>query len=154
MAKQTTSRQAGNLWTAVTLFPSQAITADTNVITTDIGWAKQALILFELTNAATDVGDLLDVYVDISPDFGTTWINAVRFTRILGNGADAFKEWAFLNPEHTGTTTVDVTTDAAEATVRQLGLTDRIRARADVTADGDPVEDQTFSLSVVAFLKG
>ena len=153
MSQRAFKGPAGGRYLPVVLFPSQAITADTNVITTGLAWANEALILFELTNAATDVGDLLDVYIDVSPDSGVTWINAVHFTQILGNGADAFKEWAFLNPTHTGTATINVTTDAAAAVVRQIGFTDRIRVRADVTADGDVTPDQTFTLSVKGFFK-
>lgn len=39
----------------------------------------------ELTAAATDVGDTLDVFVQTTVD-GTTWLDAVHFTQMLGNG--------------------------------------------------------------------
>ncbi len=44
-------------------------------------------IIFELdvTAAATDAGDELDVYVQTLVD-GTNWIDVVRFTQLLGNG--------------------------------------------------------------------
>ncbi len=39
----------------------------------------------ELTAAATDVGDTLDVFVQTTID-GTTWLDVVHFTQMLGNG--------------------------------------------------------------------
>jgi hypothetical protein len=36
--------------------------------------------------AATESGDTLDVYVQSSPDDGTTWDDFVHFTQVLGNG--------------------------------------------------------------------
>ena len=39
----------------------------------------------ELTAAATDAGDTLDVFVQTTID-GTTWLDAVHFTQMLGNG--------------------------------------------------------------------
>lgn len=39
-----------------------------------------------VTAAATDVGDTLDVYLQHSVDGGTTWDDFVHFTQVLGNG--------------------------------------------------------------------
>ena len=39
----------------------------------------------DVTAAATDVGDLLDVYVQTKID-GTNWVDVVHFTQVLGNG--------------------------------------------------------------------
>src|SRR5690349_16504004 len=39
-----------------------------------------------VTAAATEVGDLLDVYVQHSVDGGTTAQDFIRFTQVLGNG--------------------------------------------------------------------
>jgi len=45
-------------------------------------------VIFELnvTAAATAAGDTLNVYVQASPDNGTTWGDVVSFTQVLGNG--------------------------------------------------------------------
>lgn len=45
------------------------------------------VLAFELdvTAAATEVGDTLDVFVQTTVD-GTTWVDIVHFTQILGNG--------------------------------------------------------------------
>lgn len=44
-----------------------------------------AVFLLDVTVAATDVGDTLDVYLQHSPD-GTTWDDFAHFTQVLGNG--------------------------------------------------------------------
>lgn len=45
-----------------------------------------AVFLLNVTVASTDAGDTLDVYVQSSPDDGTTWDDFVHFTQVLGNG--------------------------------------------------------------------
>ena len=49
--------------------------------------------LLDVTALATDVDDTLDVYIDTSYDGGTSWVNIVHFTQVLGN-ASAQKEAA------------------------------------------------------------
>ena len=144
----------GQLWaTGITLGNFAAITASVNAAAASgIGWARQALILLDVTDLDKDVGDLLDVYIDITPDAGATWINAIHFPQVLGNAA-AQKHWAFLNPENTGTATINVTTDAAAGVMRQIGLTDSIRVRAVVTPDADDPADHFFTFVVKAYLR-
>ena len=139
-------QQHDSVWFPIVAVPSAARTANGNLVINGLGWAKQGLFLFDLTNAATLVGDTLDVFVDLSPDEGVTYLNAVHFTQRLGNGADSLKEWAFLNPTHTGTATIDVSTDAAAGAIRQIGLTDPFRVRWVIVGTG------TFTFSVKAFL--
>lgn len=43
------------------------------------------IIEFDLTAAATDAGDTLDVYVQTIID-GTNWVDVAHFTQCLGNG--------------------------------------------------------------------
>jgi hypothetical protein len=45
-----------------------------------------AVFQLVVSAAATDAGDTLDVYVQHSPDDGTTWDDFVHFTQVLGNG--------------------------------------------------------------------
>lgn len=47
---------------------------------------KGAIFLLTVSAAGTAVGDLLDVYIQSSPDGGTTYDDFVRFTQVLGNG--------------------------------------------------------------------
>lgn len=45
-----------------------------------------ALFFLDVTVAATAAADTLDVYLQASPDGGTTWDDVVHFTQVLGNG--------------------------------------------------------------------
>ena len=108
---------------------------------------KEAQILLNVTSAATLVGDTLDVYIDSSPDGGTTWFNVGHFTQVLGNGG-AKKFVMALNPANAGTTAViDVTSDAVAGATRQYGISDRLRSRSVVVGTG------SFTYAVTAFLK-
>jgi hypothetical protein len=47
---------------------------------------SEAVFELNITAAAAAVGDTLDVYLQHSPDDGTTWDDFVHFTQALGNG--------------------------------------------------------------------
>jgi hypothetical protein len=47
---------------------------------------KAAVFYLGVSAAATESGDTLDVYIQHSPDAGTTWDDFVHFTQVLGNG--------------------------------------------------------------------
>ena len=53
---------------------------------------RQATVVLNVTAAASEVDDTLDVYVDTSYDGGTTWVNIGHYTQVLGNGGA--KEYA------------------------------------------------------------
>lgn len=70
--------------------PSEARTseeANTVIATFDTGTYgfKRLAGLLDVTAAATDAGDTLDVLVDVSID-GQTWVNVIHFTQVVGNG--------------------------------------------------------------------
>jgi len=99
----------------------------------------------DITASATEAGDTLDVYLDVSLD-GSTWLNAVHFPQQAGNGAAA-KYFAVLDPSSPGTSTVAVSSDASAGTVRPALWGPYLRARwaiADVTTVGNA--SHTFSL--------
>lgn len=74
---------------AVTLLASGAQTVTgTSTAVRMPGMANAYVFTLDLTNAATDVGDELDVAVQTKVD-GTNWADACAFTQILGTGADA-----------------------------------------------------------------
>ena len=52
--------------------------------------------LLSVTAAATEVGDKLNVYIQSSPDSGTTYDDFIHFTEVLGNGG-AVKHIAVVN---------------------------------------------------------
>jgi hypothetical protein len=112
---------------------------------------REAMILLDVTAAATEADDTLDVYIDTSPDGGTTWINVGHFTQVLGNGG-AKKFVMALRADNPGTSAVtNVTSDAAAGATRQYGIADRLRYRGVVV---DPTgSNASFTYAVTAFLK-
>lgn len=109
---------------------------------------RRLLLLLTVTNADTDAGDTLDVYVDISPDGGTTWLNAVHFTQIIGTAA-ASKEFAVLDASAPGASVIAATADAAAAVVRPSLVGTHIRARYTIVNAG--AADATFTFKVEGF---
>jgi hypothetical protein len=47
---------------------------------------KALVVQLTVSAAATEAGDTLDVYLQHSPDGGTTWDDFAHFTQVLGNG--------------------------------------------------------------------
>ncbi len=141
-------QQVGTLGELITLAASAARTAGgEGTPVTGLGWRNRFLVLLEITESHTEAGDTLDVYVDFSLD-GATWLNAVHFTQQAGDGA-ARKEFAVLDPSNPGTSTVDVTGDAAAGAVRPAMFGPRMRARWAIADSGNVNSSHTFS--VVAF---
>lgn len=135
--------------TTYTLAASGARTSGANGTAQTVDGWRRAICLLNITASAHEAGDTLDVYVDISPDAGTTWINAIHFTQQAGNGA-AKKEVAILDPSNPGTSVIVVTSDAASAAVRPAVWGNQIRARWAIADSGDA--DQSHTFSVTAFV--
>jgi hypothetical protein len=72
----------------LTLVASAARTASgtSTAATQDFSDATSAVFFLSVTAAATEVDDTLDVFVQASPDGGTTWDDVAHFTQVLGNG--------------------------------------------------------------------
>lgn len=140
-------------WREITLAAATARTdtASTNGDTIAVDAWERALLLCAFTAKATDVGDTCDVYVDVSPDGGTTWLNAVHFTQALGNGTDAASEYAVLYANTPGVDTVVATGDATAAKVRPALFGNALRARWTIVDAG--TDNASFTFSVKAFLQ-
>lgn len=71
----------------VTLLASGAVTATSTGTTAvkNLPDHDAAVFQLDLTAAATDADDTLDVYVQTTID-GTNWLDIVHFTQALGNG--------------------------------------------------------------------
>lgn len=69
------------------LLPSAArlVTAGTNGDEFIIEGLSALFLQLDVSAAATDVGDTLDVYVQTTID-GTNWVDIYHFTQVLGNG--------------------------------------------------------------------
>ena len=135
----------------ITLAASAARTASANGTTIHTGGRAKYIFVLSISDASvTDAGDTLDVYVDFSPDAGTTWINAIHFTQRAGNAAGAKTEVAVLEAGGTGATIVDATTDAASAAVRPYVFGNAMRARWAIVDSGDHNSSHTFGLQAFA----
>jgi hypothetical protein len=113
-----------------TLYPSTVTTAVVGALGTAVvfqGERQRFALLLDVTAAAAAANDTLDVYVDCLIS-GTTWINAVHFTQVLGNGG-ALKRYATLDPTNPGTADILVTTDATSGVVRPGIFGQQMRAR-------------------------
>jgi hypothetical protein len=105
---------------------ARGATAGTNGTAIPVPTRVAFAILLEFTNKADDVDDTCNVYIDIL--VGSTWINAVHFTQVLGNAADASKEYALLMPS-ADVVTLDVSTNAGSGVVRPHVVGSEMRAR-------------------------
>lgn len=112
---------------------------------------EQIILQLDVTAAATDAGDTLDVYVDTSIDGGTKWVNVGHFTQVLGNGGAKTFLMGLKNDNPGATAVYDVSSDAAAGATRQIGFGDRIRFRG-VTVDAS-TQNASFTYSLKAFLK-
>jgi len=110
-----------------------------------VGIYRRVVLVLDVTEAATAAGDTLDVYVDVSLD-GASWINAVHFDQVLGNGG-AKQYYAVLDASNPGTSVIDASADASAGDVRPALFGAYMRARwAVVEAD-----DAAFTFSVVGY---
>ena len=110
------------------------------------GERSRFAFLLDITASATDAGDTLDVYIDVSFDGTNSAGNAVHFTQHAGNGAAA-KEIAVLDSSNPGTSVVVVTSDAAAAAVRPALFGAYYRARWAIVDSGDANSSATFSVT-------
>ena len=105
-------------------------------------------IVLAVTAAQTEITDLLNVYVDVSPD-NVTWLNAVHFTQVLGNGG-AVSFFAVLDPSNPPATVTDTTADAAAGVVRPSLFGAYMRARWVIFDGGGAAVSFTFSVAAWA----
>lgn len=132
-----------------TLLASTAVTA-TSTGTTAVRLPVAAAYLFvlDLTNAATDVGDTLDVFIQTRVDDagGENWLDIVHFTQILGNGSDTLQYVSKVTRD-LATAEYEVGTALGAAAVRNI-MGDEYRVRYAIVDSGDA--DQTFTFGVTA----
>ena len=115
------------------------------------GERSRFVFLIDLTAAANLVGDTLDVFIDaLAPD-GATWLNAIHFPQMLGNGG-AKKFFAILDAANPGTACFDVSADAAVNTVRPALFGSDFRGRYTIAGGG--AQSFTFSLTAYAVSPG
>lgn len=133
------------------LAASEARTADGNgdpvVLFTDPESRRNVrgvALVCDVTNADTDAGDTLDVFVQTQLD-GTNWVDVAHFTQVIGTDA-AKRFFAKLVPALAEAMFENATTLGA-GSIRHL-IGERFRARWVIVDSGDA--DQTFTFSVTA----
>lgn len=140
---------------ATQLSVSADIFSDTNTfgIYTNHGYKvervyKEAVATLDVTAAATDAGDTLDVYLDTSFDGGVTWVNIGHFTQLAGNGGAKRFIMAFKAAPVASSNSVLATTDQTAANALQIGFGDRFRYRAVEANTSTANSSYTFSLKL------
>lgn len=129
--------------------PGAAVANVLSEALTGLSGFKRLELLLNVTAAATAAGDLLDVFVDSSPDGGTTWVNIVHFTQVLGNGGA--KKFVAIVDEGV-TDEFDATSDLAAGATPRPFIGDRLRVRhtvVDAGADANAV----FTFTVTGAFK-
>ena len=124
--------------------------AGAGLIKFDKPW-RELVVQVNVTAAATDVGDTLDVYIDTSYDGGSTWLNIMHFTQVLGNGGAKRYIMACKGAPVASSNAVLASSDQSAGNALQFPLGDRIRYRGVVANAG--TEDASFTYTVTAFLK-
>lgn len=112
---------------------------------------KALFFLLDVTALATDAGDTLNVYIQESPDGGTTWNDIISFAQYAGNSI-ASNQLAVLNCEAAAETEIGATQDGALAagSVRQGPVASFLRAKYVIVDSGDADQSFTFSLAMMA----
>lgn len=126
---------------------SSAKTATSTGNTAQTWMARDGAATFQLdvTAAATDAGDLLDVFVQTTLD-GTNWVDVAHFTQVLGNGG-AKRHFMKINATEPQATFENATALAAGAVRNMVGTS--WRARWVVVDAGTVNVSFTFSVTAV-----
>lgn len=113
------------------------------------GLGEYSSIVFQLnlTAAATDAGDTLDVYVQTTVD-GTNWVDIVHFTQMLGNGG-AKRFFGKIN-RGAAMTMFENGTALGAAAIRDI-FGDQYRVRWAITDASTQNASFTFSVTANAF---
>lgn len=126
---------------------ARGATAGTNGTPVDIPTRVAFALLLDFTAKGTDVTDTCDVYIDML--IGATWVNAIHFTQVLGNAADASAQYALLMPS-ADVAPLDVSANAGNGVVRPNVVGSQMRARWVIVDPGAGAASFTFSITVWA----
>lgn len=150
LSRPVSKKRKEHAWTVIELLASAEHTVEANAVGAAVRLpdVQKMLVLLSVTASATDAADVLDVFIDVSWDNGTSWLNAIHFAQQAGNGA-AKKELAALSADADATdpdATLAVTADAAAGVIRQPLLGPLVRVRSTVVRDTGTDEAHTFSV--------
>lgn len=112
------------------------------------GPIQSIAFMLNMTAALKDAGDLLDVYVQMSLDGGTTYVDVVRFTQVLGNTSGA--KVYFAKIEQASALAEFETGTALSAAAHRDLIGTMMRAKWNITNDSDDTVDTSFTFSLDA----
>lgn len=113
-----------------------------------VGKLKAAIFQLTVSAAATESSDTLDVYVQHTPDGGTTWDDFIHFTQVLGNGG-AKKFIATWMRDVIPESEIKIPADAALAVgILQGPIAPLLRVKWVIVDAGTDNASFTFSLAV------
>jgi len=115
---------------------------------TKAGPVKEIAFELNCSAQAKDSGDTLDVYVQTSLDGGTTWVDVVHFTQILGNVGAAKVYYAKIAAV-TALTMFETGTALTAGNVRDL-IGTHLRAKIAIGNDADATVDTSFTFGLIA----
>ena len=149
------SENVGLPGTLVTLLAATTVTGDATVSTTAVTGLDTyslATVLLTVAGKTMDGGTTMDVYVQYSPDGGTTWDDIAHFAQItnaaIGNGTYVL----FLNALGGSGATDRVTTNGslAAGTLRNVSWCDRLRVQY---TSANYAGADTVTLTVSAYMQ-
>jgi len=110
--------------------------------------AARAVVELDVTAMAGAAGDVLNVFVDVLAPDGATWLNAIHFPQVAGNGA-AQKHYAVLDATAVAATTFDVTADCNAGVTKPYLWGQQMRGRYTLVNAGGGGQSATFSLKML-----
>jgi hypothetical protein len=134
-----------------TLLESTAVAATTDhAAVTGLGIYGSGLFMLNVTALATALGDKADVFLQMSPDEGTTWTDFAHFTQLDGNGSAAKYIFRWCESGQTPDVDISVVQDGAiaEDAIDQGPIGDRLRVHSKITT----VDTPSFTYAVTALL--
>lgn len=138
----------GRAATVLVASAARATSSTSTLSPADIALIKNAVFLLNVTAAATEVTDTLDVYIQQSADGGTTWDDFIHFTQVLGTGG-AKKYIATWSREAAAESEMKAATDAGIAAgVLQGPVTSTWRAKWVIVDAGTVNASFAFSISM------
>lgn len=139
------ARVAKSAYESTSLLDSGARTAtSTGTDAVYLPYAPAFGFVLDVTAAATDVGDTLDVYVQTL--IGGNWVDVVHFTQVLGNGGA--KRYFSKIVADLATAEFENGTSLSAAAVRNF-LGDAYRVRYAITDAGTANASWTFSVTAI-----
>jgi len=114
----------------------------------DLAAARRIGILLDVVSMGGAAVDVHVEHVDVLAPDGATWLNAVHFPQIAGNGAAA-KHFAVLDPSSPGTSTLAATSDASAGDVRPALFGSALRVRHTLVDAGAHGQKAKYGVSAI-----